>query len=229
MLHFIVNESEAARWLLNRKAAVVLGIAAVLSVGVIVLWLSDFSLAALSPIEGEIISWSAVAFAAGALCLWAAMLLFWLRCDASHRLSRKIWLIALVVGVIGTIPYYLFVYLPAVRRKLRDHAGAERNNSLIPVHSDPESGTAEPTKRRKLFGPFGWALVIGWILLLLTVAASFTFPRAMSHLLRPVADYFVLWPTTLILGSMTYALISLFRLGINRSSNSSAVNRSKHP
>ncbi len=218
MLDFIITDSEAERLLLNRKAAVILGVAAVLSVCAVIIRFSNFNFAAMSHAELERISWLGALGAIGVLCLLAGMLLFWLKCDASSKLSRTVWFVLLLVGMgFGTpIAYYTIVYLPAVRNKLSDLGIATTDNPPKPVNSGSDAGNTEPNKRRKLVGPFGWALIIGWGLFLLTVAALFTFPKAVSSLLHPIADYFVLWPASLILGSMTYAVILFFRAGMRR-------------
>ena len=146
----------------------------------------------MSPIERERISWFGALLALGVICLLLGMLLFWLKCDTSSKLSRAIWFVLLLAGMgFGTqIAYYAVVYLPAVRKKLRNIGSEAADNSPTPVTSDPGTGTPESNKRRKLFGPFGWALIGGWGLLFLTLAAMFAFPKAMSHLLRPIAEFF---------------------------------------
>jgi small-conductance mechanosensitive channel len=219
VLDFIITDSEAERLLLNRKAAVILGVASVLSAcAIVMLRFSNLNLAAMSPAERERVSWLGALLAPGVACLLAGMLLFWLKCDASSRLSRTIWFVLVFVGMgFGTqIAYYAIVYLPTVRKKLSNHGNAMNGSSSRLVSSRSVAVTAASSKRQKLFGPFGWALIIGWCLLFLFVAACFTLPKIMPHLPRPIAAFFVLWPASLILGSMIYAVILFFRAGMRR-------------
>lgn len=205
-----ISQLDWPRILYTRMSAILLGVAAVLSVGAIILVHSNLNLNTIGPVENGVLGVAGAAGAFGFMTLLACMAFFWLKCDSSPKTWKTIWFFVLLFGLIygSTIVYYGFVYLPAVIKRLRHPEGGQ------PPFSPPELG-----KRRKLIGPFGWALVVGWVLLFLTVAACFTLPKGMSHLLRPIADYFVLWPASLILGSMIYAVILFFRVGVRHPTN----------
>jgi hypothetical protein len=38
----------------------------------------------------------------------------------------------------------------------------------------------------------------------------------MSHIFRPIADFFVLWPASLLIGTGAYAIILIFRASMKR-------------
>jgi hypothetical protein len=49
--------------------------------------------------------------------LWGGMWSYWMRCDPSSRLARRIWFAILLIGFwYGSILYYAFVYLRTRRR-----------------------------------------------------------------------------------------------------------------
>lgn len=64
---------------------------------------------------------------------------------------------------------------------------------------------------------FAYVLAVGWGGLLGTVALCFAFPRLMSHHLAPIAAFFVLIPTSLLIGSAAYGVICVYRTGMKRS------------
>jgi hypothetical protein len=200
------------RILFSRRAAVLLGFAAILSIVAIAIIHSDVNPDSLSPLQRGAVSFAGTAGALGYFALLICMGLFWLKCDSSSRRSKAVWLVLLLVGwgYGSQIAYFVLIYLPAVFKGLRS---MKVIGPLIEhVHVDP---------RRKLFGPFGWVLVGGWGLLFLTVAACFTFPKDTSYILEPVGDFFVLWPVSLLIGTWVYAIILIFRVGMRFSTRSS--------
>lgn len=199
------------RILFNSRAVVLLGFAAVLSVIAIAIIHSDVDPEALSPLVGVAVSVAAGAGALGYFALLICMGFFWLRCDSSSTRTKALWFVLLLIGwgFGSQIVYYAVVYVPAVFKKLRN-----------PGYEGPPLESLRAERTRKLFGPFGWALVMGWGLLFLTVAACFTFPKGMGHILRGVADYFVLWPASLLIGTWVYAMILFFRAGMKVSARS---------
>jgi hypothetical protein len=64
---------------------------------------------------------------------------------------------------------------------------------------------------------FGYLLVLGWAGLFGTVALSFIFPAYMSHILGPIADFFVLIPVSLLFSTAAFGVIHLYRTGLRRS------------
>jgi hypothetical protein len=158
--------------------------------------------------------------AIGFFSLFVYMGFFWLKCDTSSKRIRAFWFVIILLGITygSLIAYYSFVYLPAVVRNLRSSTSDEA--TIKPLQLE---------KRRKLFGPFGWALLTGWGLLFLATAASFIFPKGMSYLLRPISAYFVLWPASLLIGTWAYAIILIFRAGMKRPVSSLPSNHSEQP
>lgn len=230
MLDFFITDSEAERLLLNRTAAILFGVAACLSFGVVVLWFVDLNYASLTAVEREIFSWSGAALAIGCVCLWAGMLLFWLKCDTSPVIGRKIWFLALLLGALGAMPYYVLVYLPAVRRKLRKPRSVSADEPPRPDKFELGSGELRGRERRKLIGPFGWVLFIGWALFVLFIAVGFAFPKIVF---RPFAgdDRYViiwLWMVALMISTPIYAIVLLFRAGMRRSARSSSSDPPKN-
>ena len=63
---------------------------------------------------------------------------------------------------------------------------------------------------------FGYLLLAGWIGLFATVALAFVFPKGMGIILRPMASYFVLIPTSLLLGTAAYGALRLYSSGMKR-------------
>lgn len=113
----MLSETEVNRALLSRTAAMFLGLAAALSVWAIMLRYWDLDWYHLSIVEREALSWGGAAAAVGVATLLLGMWLFWLKCDRSSKRVRRIWFFVLLIGLpFGALPYYLFVYLPAVRR-----------------------------------------------------------------------------------------------------------------
>src|ERR1700721_321331 len=204
---FRLSQLNWPRILFSRSAAVLLGLAAALSVCALALMHSDINLDSLSPLKREALSIAGAASAFGFFPLLICMGFFWLRCDASSKPIRALWFVFLLLGFFygSQIAYYGIVYLPAVIKRLRDPEG-----------ENPTARLPKTEKARRLFGPFGWVLIAGWGLLFLTVVLMFTFPKCMSHLFRPVAEFFVLWPAGLLLGTGVYVIILIFRSGMRR-------------
>lgn len=121
----ILSDLDCRRFLLNWKAMILLGISAVLSVGAIVLINVNLHWNELSMSARQALSFAGVGAAVGAVSLLVGMWLYWLKCDASPRRTRILWFFVLLLGLsYGAIPYYLFVYIPAVRQKLGKVKGA---------------------------------------------------------------------------------------------------------
>ena len=122
MLDLIISDDEARVLLINRKAAAILGVAAVLSPGAILIAHWDISHERLGALGGEVLLIVEAVIAVGFFLLFGCMGLFWLKCDVSPKLNRVVWLIVLLFGFAfgSSILYYVLVYLPAVMRRLRN-------------------------------------------------------------------------------------------------------------
>ncbi|HEY2859762.1 MAG TPA: hypothetical protein VGJ21_15180 [Terracidiphilus sp.] len=191
------------RILFARSAPIVLGIAAALSILGIALIYFDFS--PTSPVGQMLIDIGAVPAAFGLFALWIPMGFFWLMCDRSPQWIRAIWFFLLLFGMVfGAIPYYLLVYLPAVRK--------HRSGEVDIARTYPRLVSQQPI----VIGWFGKSLIACWALLFLTVAAVFMFPKGMSGVLHPIADYFVLWPLTLLVATGIYGIRLALRVALRR-------------
>jgi hypothetical protein len=63
---------------------------------------------------------------------------------------------------------------------------------------------------------FGFVLLSGWLLLFFEIVLVFTFPKPVSHVLHSFAPYFQLIPILLLIGTVLYGLIRVYRLGMKR-------------
>jgi len=64
---------------------------------------------------------------------------------------------------------------------------------------------------------FKYVLLVGWALLFGTVALVFVFPKSMSHILKSIADSFVLVPASLLAGTGLYGVMRLYKAGMKHS------------
>jgi hypothetical protein len=204
---FRISQLDWSRILFTRRAAILLGLAAALSGCGLAIIHSDVNIESLDPMKQEVLSIAGAVGAFGIAALFVGMGFFWFKCDISSRLNRAVWFVLLLLGwAYGSqIAYYALVYLPAVIKKLRT---PERGTPVIEPHRLVEG--------HRSIGPFGWILIAGWGLLFLTVAAFFMFPKSMSDVFKPVADFFVLWPASLLVGTGAYAIILIFRASMKR-------------
>jgi len=198
------------RLFLNRKAAIVLGVAATLALAGDVAKFWNFNPA--HPSQMVIVAAQAFAVAAtfGALGLFGAMGLYWLKCDTSSKRGRATWFAVLLLGLFYGAPlvlYFLAVYLPAVRNRLR---GVEWNSS------GSDEG-AELRKKYGVFRAFGWALLTGWVLIVLVVIVTFAFSRPIVHFPRLITANMVLIVFLLLSLSAAYGVMFLFRIGTKQS------------
>jgi hypothetical protein len=204
------------RILFARSAAILLGLAAVLSVGGVIIGQTDFSLDALGPLEYKLLSIAGAASAIGFFALIAGMGYFWIKCDGSSRLGRTVWFVLLLAGIkYGSfVAYYAAVYLPAVIERSRNPY-EERFTS-----ERPRIGNGGSWLNR-----FRFTLAIGWGLLVVAVATYCLLPKGISDFLSPASWAFVVWPVTLVLATAFYAVFSIFWVGIRRPASSSQDSR----
>lgn len=64
---------------------------------------------------------------------------------------------------------------------------------------------------------FKYVLIAGWAVLLGIVALVFVIPKPMGYILKPIADFFVLFPASLLIGTGLYGIIRLYKIGMKRS------------
>jgi len=202
MIELRLRKLDWPRILFTRSAPYLLGAAAVLNIWLVILIYVEPSPA--SSVENFFFGIGGAAAAVGFFALLVPMWFFWLRCDHQPRWRKAVWFFLLLLGFsFGAIPYYLAVYLPAVRR---------RREGI----SDPMVQVRTGASKIAKIGPFGKALIACWALLFLTVAAGFTFPKGMSYVLHPIAEYFVLWPVTLLIATFVYGVGLALRTGLRR-------------
>ena len=112
------------RVLFTKTAGVVLGIAAVLSAVVAPMPYVDLRYDALSRPQQVLLASIGAIGALAVVVLLVGMWLYWLKCDRSGKNTRIMWFVALLIGLpYGAIPYYICVYLPSLRRRLRGAGG----------------------------------------------------------------------------------------------------------
>jgi hypothetical protein len=104
-------------WLLSRAASVMFALAAGIILGMNCVWFGYIHVSETGAIQNVFLG------VAGSLCalsiffLWGGMWSYWLRCDTSRRIVRRVTFVLLVVGIwYGAIFYYLVIYLPGVRK-----------------------------------------------------------------------------------------------------------------
>jgi hypothetical protein len=98
-------------WLVSRDASMLLAASAVASVS------GTVALSWRWPPRQPLLI---VPVALGGLFLISAMERYWIKCDQGSRMARRIWFFVLTFGLwFGAALYYVFVYLPQVRREWR--------------------------------------------------------------------------------------------------------------
>jgi hypothetical protein len=183
-------------WLVSKTASRLFGAAAILILATTPL---QFGLEK-SP-SSPWTTWVLAIFGAtGALSiffLWSGMWRHWTQCNTSRRAVKRGWFFVLLFGLWwGAVVYYLVAYLRRAE-KIEPAPRPLRSKGLV-------------TKA------LGLMLLIGWIGLISVGALVFAFPKSVGPFLRPIADYFVLIPTSLLLGTAVYAVMRLYRAGMNR-------------
>lgn len=206
-MQFRVSQLDWPRILVTRTAAALLGISAALSVCALAIMHSDTNLNALSSLKRDVPSIIGAASAFGFISLIICMAFFWLRCDSSSRSWRTIWFLVLLFGSLygSAVPYYAFVYLPAVFRQLRN-----------PGDESSDASSAKPDVDQRRIGPFHRILLFGWGFFLIPVIAILVFTRISSKLTEIIAIAFFLGSAIVISESVFHAILSLYRSGMSR-------------
>jgi hypothetical protein len=101
------------QWLVGKGAAALLATCAVISI------VGAVALIRWCP-EGGSCPILVVLVAFGGLFVMSAMERFWIKCDQGSKVARSAWFVVLTLGLwFGASLYYMFVYLPQVRRNWR--------------------------------------------------------------------------------------------------------------
>lgn len=194
----LLSELDWPRVLLNRRAAILIGISAALSIGALVTRHFDIRPYMVSPMNLELISISGAVAAIGAWCLLVCMGFFWLRCDNSSKPIKAVWLALLLLGwTYGShVAYYTIVYLPAVFRILRNPEAEYQ--TATPLGFDDVC---------KLIWPLGWALGAAWVLFIVVIGSSFIFPKIEFHESDSSYPFIGDWMVALIVGTPIYLVL----------------------
>jgi hypothetical protein len=152
----------------------------------------------MSHTELEEVSWLGALSAIGVLGLWAGMLLFWLKCDASSKPTKAMWFALLFLGTAygSQVAYYSIVYLPAVFRTLRN-----------PEAEYPAAMPLGFNDVCKLIWPLRWVLGAAWALFIVVIGSSFVFPKIEFHESDPTYPFIRDWMVCLIVGTPIYLVV----------------------
>jgi hypothetical protein len=202
-----ISQMDWPRILFTRSVAILLGIAAVFSIGCLVIIHSNIRPDALSPLNRGLLSITGFACAIGFILLLVFMGFFWMKCDVSSKRNRTIWFIALVLGFSfgSQIAYYAIVYLPAVRRRLRN-----------PEDEEFVLDCAQEKPNTNRLGPFSRALFVVWGGVFLAVAGTLIFPKSPPYLDEIVAVCFLLSSAIVVFEAVFHVIVSVFRSGLSR-------------
>ena len=195
------------RILFTRRAVVLLGIAAALSVGAMIIRYTDLELGEASPVKYELLSIMGATSSAGFFSLLVCMGAFWLKCDRSSKTRRTIWFVLLLIGFAfgSQVAYYALVYVPAASRRIRNPECEDDAVSSIPREN-----------ARNRIGPFRRVLLMGWGFLLLPLFGILALPKSLSLYSDIIAVVFFLWTCVVALESFGYGIYSLYRSGMSR-------------
>ena len=188
-------------WLVNKTASRLFGASAI----VVVFLATPFFLGLFPTIRNApMLSWAnllelvlGVVTPLAILFLWTGMWRHWTQCNTSTRAIKRVWFFVLLFGLWwGAVLYYLMAYLRHAEK----------------TEPDP----TQPQSKGRVTKTLGYILLIGWVGLFSFVALVFAFPKSVGSLLHPIADFFVLIPTFLLLGTAIYGIMRLYRAGMNR-------------
>jgi small-conductance mechanosensitive channel len=213
-----ISELNWLRILFTRSAAILLGIAAILTGCAVLIMHSDIKPESLNPAEETAIGILGAAGAFGFFALLVCMWFFWLRCDSSPKIWRTIWFIILLLGFFygSAVLYYVIVYLPAVLGRIRNRENTEPD--IRPMRS-------EESPRR--IGPFNRLLLVGWGLMVLSIAVVLVLPKPPEAVLASIAALFFVCSAVVVLEAMFHAILSLYRSGMSRPTDSDRAKSSR--
>jgi len=182
-------------WMVSDQAAIVFGVAATLF-SLVTAYLFGIVKIPTSGVGYGIANVIAVLGVFSAPFLWSGMMKYLEMRERATGNRFKILRLAFIIGFWFTaIPYYLLAYLPS------------RNE--LPVSASSGSWPPPPRplgKSRKGMRAFCYVLYAGWGSLAIIVVCVFAFQNGYK-LVRPVADYFVLFPCTLLILTGIYRIL----------------------
>jgi hypothetical protein len=185
-------------WLLSTKAAAWLGASALMI-------MVGFACLEIAPAETTSIPanflWGALGIGTvfGAFFLWGGMWRYWIGFDSSSRAVRKFWFVLLAGGMwFGAIPYYLFVYLPAVSR-------------LAGSRMDQKSDQPTQSEIRRIY-VFRYLLFAGWAVFALALALAIAFPKLFTSIVTPISVGLLMMG--LVLATAAYKVLRVYWAGM---------------
>ncbi len=103
-------------WLVSRSASAFFALSALIIVGMTVVVFANIESRTLGSVGNTLLGIGGVFAAVSVFFLWGGMWRYWIRCDSSSLAARRVWFLALAVGLwYGAILYYALVYLPRAR------------------------------------------------------------------------------------------------------------------
>jgi hypothetical protein len=103
-------------WIVSKSASLFFALSVFFIVGMTVVIFANIESRTLGSMGNTLLGIGGVSAALGVFFLWGGMWRHWIRYNFSSLAARRIWFLALVVGVwYGAILYYALVYLPSTR------------------------------------------------------------------------------------------------------------------
>ena len=202
-----ISQLDWPQILYARKAAILLGVGALLSIPAVFLIHSGTDPDAFGPILRIALQCLGCAGIFGFFGLSISMGFFWLRCDSSSKLNRTIWFVVLLLGFPygSQIGYYALVYLPAVLKRLN----APQNDGTVMVHPQPQGGDNR-------LGPFRRNLLMWWGSSLLPMVTILVLPKTMPWFSEAATVFFLLCSAVVALECVAHLFVWLYRSGMSR-------------
>lgn len=203
-----ISQLDWPRILYRRNTAILLGIAAIFSIGAVVLFHSNINPDTLGPVQNVLVGFLGVAGTAGFLGLLVCMGFFWLRCDNSSKLNRTIWFVILLLGFYcGThVAYYAIVYLPQAVKRIRSG-----------THEIPNVLPDETMRDDKRFGPFRRPLLLIWAAPAITILSVLLLHRPIHAVTAVVTIVFFICSAAVAVEAVCHFVLSVYRSGMGRS------------
>jgi hypothetical protein len=95
------------------------------------------------------------------------------------------------------------------------------SGALLSVRLPPRSNprTTQFKGGSKVIKILGKALLVGWALFILFIAACFLLPKAIPHFSSQIAPFIVLVPIVLLIGTAVYVAARIFSAGFKRATH----------
>jgi len=111
-------------WLVSKAASVCFAVASLIITAITVVSFPDTPIQDIGVISRTLWGIFGALAAVSIFFLWGGMWRYWIDCDPTSRMSRRVWFAILIVGLwYGAILYYVCVFLPTTRKKDRESLG----------------------------------------------------------------------------------------------------------